>query len=249
MGPAVNPYYSDDAVTIYHGDCRNVLVHPLSRDVVITDPPYGTSLYPTDTDVFTPELFGSLVSDGCSAAIFGWPERLVGLCVLAHAIPTEWVTWAPTNGAMRGFNPVGLWRDTEHIAIFGGEWISRSQVKSADGQRLDVSQRGSGKGGMKKAGYGPMRRTGDIWTDPAPGLGFHFDKRLHPNEKPVSVMTKLISGFPTETIIDPFMGSGTTLRAAKDLGRKAIGVEIEERYCEIAAKRMAQEVLDLGGAA
>lgn len=68
----------------------------------------------------------------------------------------------------------------------------------------------------------------------------------HPTEKPLDLMTWCLSFAPTaETILDPFMGSGTTLRAAKDLGRKAIGIEIEEKYCEIAAKRMAQEVLAL----
>lgn len=72
----------------------------------------------------------------------------------------------------------------------------------------------------------------------------------HPHEKPLELMRELIGKCaPLAAIVDPFMGSGTTLRAAKDLGRRAIGIEIEERYCEIAARRMAQEVLDIGSAA
>jgi site-specific DNA-methyltransferase (adenine-specific) len=67
---------------------------------------------------------------------------------------------------------------------------------------------------------------------------------LHPTEKPVGLFTQIIQANVGETILDPFMGSGTTLRAAKDLGRKAIGIEIEERYAEIAAKRLGQEVFN-----
>lgn len=66
----------------------------------------------------------------------------------------------------------------------------------------------------------------------------------HPTQKPVELMRWCLGFFPgAQTVLDPFMGSGTTLRAAKDLGRKAIGIEIEERYCEVAAKRLEQEVL------
>ncbi len=67
----------------------------------------------------------------------------------------------------------------------------------------------------------------------------------HPAPKPLSLLREILSVFPAEIVVDPFMGSGTTLRAAKDLGRKAIGIEIEERYCEIAADRMSQTVMPL----
>ena len=69
--------------------------------------------------------------------------------------------------------------------------------------------------------------------------------RVHPNEKPISLLAYMMSRHPAPIILDPFMGSGTTLRAAKDLGRKCIGIEIEEKYCEIAARRLGQEVLPL----
>jgi site-specific DNA-methyltransferase (adenine-specific) len=72
-------------------------------------------------------------------------------------------------------------------------------------------------------------------------------KEDHPTQKPLGLIRRIVESIlpPGGVCIDPFMGSGTTLRAAKDLGRKAIGIEIEERYCEIAAKRMSQEVLPL----
>lgn len=236
----MKPYYSDDLVTLYHGDCREIMPS-LEWDSVITDPPYGTGFYPTDTDVFSPSLLAALAASG-PCAVFGYPEWLIGLCVVAGIVPSEWVTWWATNAGTKSAPSKTIVRESECVAIFG----TVQPVKVARTRRIQnykgENDRGSSHGD-------PLTRfASDVWTDAAPGVGFHHHLRQHPNEKPLSVGSKLVQAVGGECILDPFTGSGTFLVAAKQAGRKAIGIELVEAHCETAALRLSQGVLDFGSA-
>lgn len=244
------PFYDADGITIYHGDCRDLLPVTTTADAVITDPPYGTDYYPTDTGVMDAELLQSLFDVAPIVAIFGWPERLCQMVRDADRNPNEWITWWPTNGALRGFNLHGLWRESEHIAVWGEapRWTELRKSRNTESQRMAIARQHYGDAPRLNGSPHPDgARLGDVWRDPSPGMSFNAHLRKHPNEKPIGVMSRLIDACtnPGEMVIDPFMGSGTTLRAAKDLGRRAIGIEIEENYCKVAVDRLAQGVLPL----
>ena len=193
---SLKPYYERDGITIYHGDCREILPH-LKADCVVTDPPFGV-------EYRQPRVCpGRMSVHGDDAWRFGRPE-----------IP--FVVWGANNA--EGYSDCGwlVW-DKERYGrdLFGdGELAACDQLK---GVRVFSSR----------------------W-DRQHGLGW---TGLHPTEKPVSLIQWCLGFVPPGTILDPFMGSGTTLVAAKLERRKAIGIEIEERYCEIAAKRLSQGVL------
>ena len=197
----MEPYYEHAGITIYHGDCREILPG-LTADVVVTDPPYGIGFAGQPTK---------------------WQRR-------AGASPERWDDEAPDLAAVLAAAPTSC--------IWGGNYFPL-----------------------------PPSRGWLVWTKPdaPPSMGSvelawtnrdqnarHISHSIsatnaervgHPTQKPLRVMRWCLEAMPPGLILDPFMGSGTTLRAAKDLGRKAIGIEIEERYCEIVAKRLAQEVL------
>lgn len=239
---ADRPYYEDGRVTLYHADCRDV-PWPIAceRTSVITDPPYGTGLYASDRSVFTAAMLEGWLSETDTAvAVFGWPERLARLCVEAGREPNEWVTWWPTNARYRGFNLNGLWREVECIAVFGkGSWGRLTQPAAVTTTPMPNRNKRIQPSGRKDV------RMGDVWRDESPNLNPNQRGRLHPNEKPVAVMERLIVVLSdaADVIYDPFAGSGTTLVAAAQLGRAAVGVEINEAYCEIIATRLSQQVI------
>jgi site-specific DNA-methyltransferase (adenine-specific) len=251
----MTPYYQDDAVTIYHGDSMDLLprLDPIA-DLVLTDPPYGETSLAWDTGV-RGLLRGWL--DLCEAVTsslwcfgslqFFMDMARVGEC--ARWKRSQEVVWEKHNGS--AFHADRFKRVHELITHFyQGAW--------EDVYKLPVTTPDATARTVRKKGRPP--HTGNIGDnlyishDGGPRLMtsvFHVSSchgyAEHPTQKPVDVVIPLIqySCPPTGTILDPFMGSGTTLRAAKDLGRKAIGIEIEEKYCEIAARRMSQEVLAL----
>lgn len=231
------PYYRDDSVTIYHGDCCDLPQHK-SPVRVITDPPYGSGAYATDVAPDTRIIAGWL-SWADTASFFGYPESLVAWCIDFGRTPEQWITWWPTNKVIaRGRT---LPRETECVAIFGdvpgSGRLRRARAEDSFARRYRA-QRGDDP---------ETALLGDVWRDPSPGVRSNSHLRQHPNEKPLSLLIKLVTLCSNEgdVIIDPFMGSGTTLVAAKQMGRKAIGFEVEESYCAVAAERCAQEVLEL----
>lgn len=233
----IRPYYDEGGIAIYHGHCLDVMAHlgelwkPDAGVALIADPPFGFGAYPTDREL-DPHVFTCTAAH--TVALMSYPELLVGWCVKVGRVPNEWITWWPSNATLKaGGRHKDVPRQTECIAVFGDVYADSVRAPRADNRPRvngDVIA---------------TVRAGDVWRDPSPGLGFNSADRLHPNEKPLSLMHKLVAlcSGEGELVVDPTMGSGTTLRAAKDLGRRAIGIDLVEANCETAARRLRQEVL------
>lgn len=213
----MKPYYEDTAagITIYNADCRAV-VPSVACDILITDPPYG--------------LEGLAVSYGRhGATIENDADATMRDAVLALWGPLKPVCVFATP---RLPEPPGHWDhrlvwDKVEAGMNGGPWRYSHEL---------IFVRGDGWVRLSDNAFSVFR---------VPIRNGAPDRATHPHRKPVALMGCLVAAAPEGVILDPFMGSGTTLRAAKDLGRRAIGIEIEEKYAEIAAQRLSQEVLAL----
>ncbi len=228
----MKPYYEDDAVTLYHGDCRDVLPTLSVRvDAVVTDPPF----FMPATHYQSRVKWQRAWADTSILATF-W-ATILDLTVpllrpsghfLAFCNGDSYPVFYPEMYRRFDFLKCLVW-DKGHVGL-GRVWRNQHELVIA-GRWQDVWFADDG-----------VLRSDVLRFDATPS-----SDRLHPVEKPETLLRGLIA--PTTrcgaTILDPFAGSGSTLYAAKQAGRKAIGIDGEERYCEIAAKRCAQEVLAL----
>jgi len=219
----MKPYYEDSAVTIYHGDCRDILPQLPKVDLVLTDPPYGINIGQSDKRVghgLHKESFGVDDDKTLNEVVFPVMTELIA-SVGQVVVFTGWssICGYPPPDALGGIHclsgvGVSRWGFTHLVPVlFYGK--CPTQHNGCQPNVID-----------------------SVVT---------IESSEHPCAKPIAWLRWLVNfaSLPNQTILDPFAGSGTTGRAAKDLGRKAILIEIEEKYCEIAARRMSQSVFAL----
>jgi site-specific DNA-methyltransferase (adenine-specific) len=254
----MKPYYQDDSCTIYHGDCLEVMkeIPDGSVDMVLADPPYGTTACKWDSIIplepmweqlkriikpngaivlmaaqpFTSVLVASNIKSYKHCWV--WEKSRSGSAITAKKCPVkihEDILVFERNGATLNYYPI----------LENGEPYSRkSRYNNENNHKFGISEN------VETTNTGTrypktIRFEKQNWSK---------QQQIHPTQKPVALMEYLIKTYTTQcdTVLDFTMGSGTTLEAAKQLGRKAIGIELEEKYCEIAAERLQQEYIQFG---
>ena len=212
----IEPYYSDDHVTLYHGDALELMTE-IEADVMVTDPPYGMN-YQSNWGANQGANHAKVAGDGSVVA------RDAVLAMWAQRPALVFGRWSVPRPARTRLRLIWSKAPDPGMGDLSSPWGNSDE---------EIYVLGSG--------FRSETRRSNILTYLKPPV--QAFERHHPTPKPVELMRDLIACCPPGIILDPFAGSGSTLRAAKDLNRKAIGIELKERYCEIAALRCAQEVL------
>ena len=229
------PYYQDDHVTLYCGDARGLLPELDLSEVTLlaTDPPYSSGGFQE-----AGKSAGSIgTNTGATIAMDNLSTRGYGLLM------REVLRWCNQADEVYLFTDWRMWIES-FDAVEGAGWRVRNMIV------WDKIQMGMGLPWRQQHElivYG--KRTSAVIIDGKRGNVIQARRsgnKNHPTEKPVELMTALIANSPGGTVLDPFAGSGTTLVAAKVLGRKAIGIELDALHCEAAARRLTQGVLDFG---
>ncbi len=218
----MTPYYEQDGIVIYHGDCREVLDYIERPDLVLTDPPYivsrfgrhgaGDAMAGTDDGYWLlpsfVQTYRAMQKDAFCVSFYSWrnADDMLYAWRAARFDPVSHIVWVKSQMGL------GVYTRAKHESAY-------------------LLVKGSPK---------PVKVIPDV-------IEWRRERdKVHPAQKPVDALIPIIDAFPSSLVLDPFMGAGSSLVAAKQRGRRAIGIEIEERYCEIAAKRLQQAVLPLG---
>lgn len=229
-------YYEHAGITIYHGDCRDVIEqwegqHGVKAfDLLLTDPPYGIGM-------------------GKTRCGHGAKVRKSGFDVGRKMTPpTDYGPDLEWDGDTCADVMPRLLNLAKHQIVFGGNYYA---LPPSRGWLVwDKCNQGTDFADAELAWTnidGAVRLLSFRWNGMLQGAGVPKEPRLHPTMKPEPVMRWALMQLPlTQTVLDPFMGSGTTLVAAKRLGKQCVGIEREEKYCEIAARRLSQEALNFG---
>lgn len=225
----MKPYYEHAGITIYHGDCLDVLPILPQHNLVMADPPYLMGSASTRKG----SGFHSRLGDWSNASC--WYARWMSYAW--NLLGSEGSLWICGN--WRSMPSITMAADTfgasmASVVVWDKDWIGVGSMKGLRQRYELIFQFGKESFGIKD------RSEPDIWIAP-------WSSRRpsgHESEKPLELMKRVISVSEATSLCDPFTGSGTSLVAAKLAGITATGIEIEERYCEIAAKRLSQEVLE-----
>ena len=249
------PYYADDAVTLFHGDCREIAANmtfgsngrpELYADCIVTDPPYGeTSLtwdtWPESWPTILRPLSRSMWVFGSMRMFFDRWDEFTGWKL------SQDIVWEKHNGS--GFAVDRFKRVHEHaLHWYQGPWSEihhETPREYVGGKRTTVRRAARGKELHGERGASLDVRDGTTLVRSVIYARSMHHGAIHPTEKPVGVLEPLIRYAcpPGGTVLDPFAGSGSTLDTARATGRRAVGIEAREDYCEAIARRLSQGVL------
>ena len=215
----MKPYYDCDGITIYHGDCREVLPTLPRADLLLTDPPYGIGA-DNQSRILSREKLAKPKDYGVS----DWDKERPDVRIIEASIRFAdiAIVWGGNYFGLEASSCWLVWDKDNFTNDFADCELAWTNMTRA----------------VRKFKW---RWNGMLQEE----MGDKKENRVHPTQKPLALMRWCLSFAPdAKTILDPFMGSGTTLVAAKREGRKAVGIELEERYCEAAVKRLQQGVFD-----
>ena len=251
---SITPYYETELGKLYHGDCLEIMPMLEPVDLVLTDPPYGTTACKWDSIIPIEPMWKNLKrvikNNGAIVMTASQPftTTLISSNMKTFKYCWVWVKPKGTGHLNAKRMPMNDYEDVvvfyEKQCVYNPQMVAGEPYENKGGKTVKVNESGATTYGKFMTG-GEYNKTNDGWRYPKRVISIPTVERgsVHPTQKPVALMEYLIKTYTNEgeTVLDFSIGSGTTAIACERLNRRWIGIEIEEKYCEIAAKRIEKE--------